>query len=523
MTTTMPQYQPMVQQGGFPPAGQVQPQFSAVGQNNPPSTSPEVMQSPLKLNALLSHLVKQATQPDQIQALQSYLQRIAPQAPQAQQSIILGYLNSLKQEQTQPAQAPQQTVAQKVLGQSPQVSSPIMPGQNVSNTQPVTQMKEGGVATLPVPDHLYNFKDGGVVGFADAGAVTDPAKDFMSEYNAQKQAINDIKPVMPITQSDAIKQLPPEIQALYNTMPGQELTKVIANQAAQRQADMSQQQADADRVRQLGLSQALINAGAGTAGMRGVGALGGALQNFGQTMNTVTTNEMNRQQALKEKAASQELLDAKLKSEIQNSQQAWAQGHITDYMNSQNKIAEIQNEMAKLKMQGMGQLMSPLATMASEQVRAKSNEAIEAMRASAERERNKQGILGIFETLQADAKDPKSTNYGKSVPELLAQAGQVAQGAGFASAKERLQKEALDKIDKIREGYSMFTMGLKPDDPNRAIYDTNMKNAIADAIKYYKALGVDVPDMANTPAPATEQPSLLPTKQFDPTAFKPIK
>jgi hypothetical protein len=302
-------------------------------------------------------------------------------------------------------------------------------------------MKDGGVAGLPVPDHLYNFKDGGVVGFADAGAVTDPAKDFMSEYNAQKQAINDIKPVMPITQSDAMKQLPPEIQALYNTMPGQELTKVIANQAAQRQADMSQQQADADRVRQLGLSQALINAGAGTAGMRGIGALGGALQNFGQTMNTVTTNEMNRQQALKEKAASQELLDAKLKSEIQNSQQAWAQGHITDYMNSQNKIAEIQNEMAKLKMQGMGQLLSPLANVTSEEMRARAAMEQEKYRAAHQSEAPIVQVLGLLK------QDPK--NAGLSNEELLGKATNLMGNAGN-KLDFQTQKAISEEVEKNR-------------------------------------------------------------------------
>jgi hypothetical protein len=182
-------------------------------------------------------------------------------------------------------------------------------------------------------------------------------------------------------------------------------------------------------------------------------------------------------------------------------------------MTYQQHIADLKNQKAKLNVQAQTETLSPLATIEAEKMRAKSNEAVEGMRAAAERERNKQGILGIFETLQADAKDPNSKNYGKSVPELLAQAGQVAQGAGFASSQERLQKEALDKVDKIRESYSMFTMGLKPDDPNRAIYETNMKNAIADAIKYYKALGVNIPDIPDSSsAPPTNTPSLLPNK-----------
>ena len=389
MTTTMPQ--PMGQQGGVPPAGQA-PQFSAMGQNNPaPTASPEVMQSPLKLNALLSHLVKEATQPNQIQALQSYLQKIAPQAPQAQQSIILGYLNSLKQEQAQPAQAPQQTVAQKVMGQPAPVQA-----QAPMQAQAPTQMKSGGVATLPVSDHLYNFKEGGVIGFAEAGAVTDPNQQFMNEYSAQKQALNAYQPTLPITQSDALKNLSPEIQALYNTMPGQELSKVIAEQAAQRRAEMSQQEADADRARQLGFSQALINAGAGTAGMRGIGALGGALQNFGQSMNTVSINDINRQNALKKEKMNQELLDAKMQAEIQNSQRAWAEGRVTDYMNSQNKIAEMQNDAAKIKLQGMGQLMSPLAQIESERMRANAQMQAEKYRAAHQSEAPIVQVLGLL-------------------------------------------------------------------------------------------------------------------------------
>jgi len=495
MTTTMPQ-------GGIAqamPQQPQQPQFSAVGQNNPSSTSPEVMQSPLKLNALLSHLVKQATQPDQIQALQSYLQRIAPQAPQAQQSIILGYLNSLKQEQTQPAQAPQQTVAQKVLGQTPQASSPIMPGQNVSNTQPVTQMKEGGVATLPVPDHLYNFKDGGVVGFAAAGAVTDPAKDFMTEYNAQKESINAYQPELPITQSDALKQLSPEIQSLYNTMPGQELSKVIAEQAAQRKADMTQQQADADRARQLGFSQALINAGAGTAGLRGIGALGGGLQQFGQTMNTVAVNEMNRQAALKKEKMTQDLLDAKMQAEIQNSQRAWAEGRVTDYMNSQNKIAELKNDASKLKLQGMGQLMSPLATVEAEKMRADAQMQAEKYRAAHQSEAPIVQVLGLLK------QDPK--NAGLSNEELLGKATNLMGNAGN-KLDFQTQKAISEEVEKNRPN-PIFMVNNEKDPVKKA--KLQAENDAAERAIYLR-FGLQ-PPASLTPTPAaTETPSLLPKK-----------
>jgi hypothetical protein len=281
-------------------------------------------------------------------------------------------------------------------------------------------------------------------------------------------------------------------------MPGQDLSKVIAEQAAQRRADMSQQQADADRARQLGFSQALINAGAGTAGMRGIGALGGALQNFGQSMNTVSINEINRQNALKKEKMNQDLLDAKMQAEIQNSQRAWAEGRVTDYMNSQNKIAEMQNDAAKIKLQGMGQLMSPLATVESERMRANAQMQAEKYRAAHQSEAPIVQVLGLLK------QDPK--NAGLSNEELLGKAVGLMGDTGN-KLDYQTQKTINEEFAKVAP-FPQFLIDNEKDATKRTTMQAANNKKLAEI---YKSFNRPVPEYLNEAAPETKNPSNLPT------------
>lgn len=321
------------------------------------------------LKSLASHI----TTPEQKTAFEAYLHKLSndPSVPPDMKFIPLGFLDSLQS--APPVSPPQGTVKDKIEGQlMAQNTNPVgiaanMPqmqprGPQQPQQQPPQALYEGGVAQLPVSDSMYNFREGGIIGYAGGGMT---ARGMIEEAFNQYKAY---KPEAPVD-FDAFKQqyiaAHPEATALSKPV-GETMGKYLEEQILRDKAEHEKQTGEVSKQNQnLALSNALLAAAQQTRGTKGLGSLGPALAGFGTTMNESTAAEDQRLNTLNVKKREQDMLIAKYKNELETAQRAAAEGDMTKSIESRNKAIQIANDAKKMGIDVATHLATPLAQLES--------------------------------------------------------------------------------------------------------------------------------------------------------------
>lgn len=269
----------------------------------------------------------------------------------------------LEQELTQPQgitqgmpQAPQsQGIPQGIPQGAPQAMRPPMPQGAPQMPQQAPQgMAAGGLTNLPMRSDRFNYAPGGIVAFADEGLVKLPeqeAADIMA-----KQLKGDIDLPMPVSKEDeraALIAKDPRMAAYLNKEPGEAMTGLMGQLQAQNAAQKQQFQERQSGQGLATLANALMSAAEGTRGRKGSG-IGEALLGAGRTYSAAQAEAQKREQEQMAIERAQTIEMAKLQSDVDNMQRAFAEGRVEDGMKykaavdaRKAKIAELQGLRAK--------------------------------------------------------------------------------------------------------------------------------------------------------------------------------
>jgi hypothetical protein len=440
------------------------------------------------LKSLASHI----TTPEQKTAFEAYLHKLSndPSVPQDMKFIPLGFLDSLQS--APPVSPPQGTVKDKIEGQlMAQNTNPVgiaanMPqmqprGPQQPQQQPPQALYEGGVAQLPVSNSMYNFKEGGIIGYAEGGMT---ARGMIEEAFNQYKAY---KPEAPVD-FDSFKQqyiaAHPEATALAKPV-GETMGKYLEEQILRDKAEHERQTGEVSKQNQnLALSNALLAAAQQTRGTKGLGSLGPALAGFGTVMNESTAAEEQRLSGLNAKKREQDMIIAKYKNELETAQRAADEGNMTKSLESRNKAIQTANDIKKMGIDLPTHFASTLGQLESSAMMANKAHAVPESIQLADRLMKESGGKLTFE--QALNKIAENRSMG--------QLGSVEQNKIATILKER------DKVDAdptIRMG-----MMAKEGSPQRIAAET-------EKAKRYKAID----DYANNmfDGKKTEVPAPTPT------------
>jgi hypothetical protein len=352
------------------------------------------------------------------QAIMAYANGQNPQVPPY---MALGEMNRRKNMEQRAAQAPDSSVKEKLEGElaqqialpgvgqgmnmriNPAGMPPPMPaGQPQMAPQmpkmPVPPMArpmapqmiqpggmpgmaEGGLATLPMDQDMFNYAPGGIVAFADEGLVPSPTsladESVSGTYSGNEGESNEL-PVglanrllrdqllgrsnlpQPVSreqvQAEVLAQKP-ELAGILNKLPGQTLMALAAKLEEQNQAQRDRFQEGEGSRGLAALSQALIAAGEATRGQKGMG-LGAAFGGFGKSYNAATAateDRVARQQAL-ERAQTMETM--KLQSDIEQMQRAYAEGNIDKAMRLKEQINAREAKIVELQGTGVKEVLT---------------------------------------------------------------------------------------------------------------------------------------------------------------------
>jgi hypothetical protein len=323
------------------------------------------------------------------QAIMAYANGKNPEVPPY---MALSELNRRKSMEQRAAQPPKQSVKDQLeasVSQPPQDMPPGMPqggpqmpqgpqgiaqlpgAQGAPQGQGMPQMPEmhqgapgmaaGGLAALPVPDDMFNYAPGGIVAFAGGRLVMGPGGELIEEdagEDAAKSYMSDLtqgppapaplsmddlgksilrKQMMGETnlpkvmspaeaRQEAIKQRP-ELAPILNSLPGGAITELITKLKERDQATQEKSKENEGRLGLAGLSNALIAAGEATRGHKGM-ALGEAFGGFGKSYGKYTEEAVKRSEAQQALQRQYEIETAKLQSDVQNLQRAYANNDV---------------------------------------------------------------------------------------------------------------------------------------------------------------------------------------------------
>ena len=218
---------------------------------------------------------------------------------------------------------------------------------------------------LPVSDEMFNYAPGGIVAFAGGGepdeetAGEDEARANMAQMqapaspglqslsgpaveilkNAMAGQSNIPMPVDPEqAKAEAIKR-DPRLAAILNKIPGESYVALIEKLKTQNAAGKAQFQDSQSRMGLGALGDALIAAGEATRGQKGYGA---AFAGFGKSYSASSAEKTKRQQAQQALERQQEIELAKLQSDTDNLQMAYATGDIEKIAKYKQAVAERQ-------------------------------------------------------------------------------------------------------------------------------------------------------------------------------------
>lgn len=302
----------------------------------------------------LNALVSNAQTPEQMDAAKVYLKHLANGAnPEIPQYVALNFLNQMESSQP-PVNTPTGTIKDKLIGtpmppQQPQGMAQNAPTQPVQAPQQHPQMSKGGVAHLPVPETMYNFKGGGIIGFKTGDPVPDVSAQGLLKQAAQGlQNYQVAQPVDPDVEKAQYIAAHPEM-GILGKMPGEAMAKGLNEQEARDKAEYEKQTGvESQRRKEMALSNALLQAAEQTRGTKGIGGLGPALAGLGGSYNAANAAEMDRLSALAKNKREQDMLTLKYKNELEAAQRAAAEGDFTKHLAFKNAAEQTKAEAAKL-------------------------------------------------------------------------------------------------------------------------------------------------------------------------------
>jgi len=458
----------------------------------------------------LNNLIGQAKTPEQISAAKVYLNQLANGAnKEIPQFMALNVLNQMESSNPTPP-PPTGTLKDKLTGIAPQQPQQGMPPQQGAPVQgapmPAPQqhpqaMTSGGIAHLPVDEKMYNFKEGGVIGFNTGDPVPEPT--FKGLYNQAKQEAADYaqnmeKPVDPdVARAQYIKDHPE--MAMLGQLPGQELQKGITKQEAAQNAEY-QRQLDQGKTNQaMGLSNALLQAAEQTRGTRGLGGLGPALAGFGGTFNASTKEEQERVNKLNATKQEKDLLILKYKSDLESAQRAAAEGRFSEKLAYQHSMADSIN---KAKLMGFDLDSKALTSAAGIE---EANIHAAATNAAANRPTD---VLQIANALVED-----SAKQGKpmTMSEAINQTFQEKAAGADIGAQERKMAVILNKrTEAAKSPFIMAGMMAPPGSPKRIQAEADLQQKYKEIDDEVNLLYGGKSTSSATPAPTQTNPLLPP-------------
>ena len=457
----------------------------------------------------LNNLISQARTPQQIDAAKVYLKQLANGAnKEIPQFMALNVLNQMESSNPTPP-PPTGTIKDKLTGTPPPMqAAPQMPqgGPPQGAPMPAPQqnpqaMTKGGIAHLPVDEKMYNFKEGGVIGFKTGDPVPDPT--FKNIYTQAKQEAADYAKNMEMpADPDAVRaqyvKEHPEM-AILNQLPGQELQKGIAAQEAAQKAEYQRQLAQGEGNKAMNLSNALLQAAEQTRGTRGLGGLGPALAGFGGTFNAATAAEQERVNKLNAAKQEKDMLILKYKSDLEAAQRAAAEGRFAEKLAYQHSMADSIN---KAKLMGFD-LDSKALTSAAGIDEAKIRE-----RAAYAAANKPTDFMNAYNILKSD---PKNQNVSQE--ELLKRASMAFHAPQEGGVQERMLSFAMGQKAKIREDMNIKIGLMSPKgSPAYEAAQTEIarrEKAIDDQISQFMG-GMMPTGSSTTPAPTQTNPLLPP-------------
>ena len=259
--------------------------------------------------------------------------------------------------QGMPPQMPQQGMRPQM---PPQGMRPPMPPQGMPQGAPQAPqmapqgMAGGGLTNLPMRSERFNYAPGGIVAFADEGLVQLPEQEAAEIMRKQLKGETDLP--MPVSREDeraALMAKDPAMAAYLNKAPGEAMTGLMGTLKGQNVAQKQQFEERQSGQGLATLANALMNAAEGTRGRKGSGA-GEAFLGFGRTYTAAQAEDYKRQQEQAAIERAQTIEMAKLQSDVDNMQRAFAEGRVEDGMKykaaveaRKGKIAELQGLRAK--------------------------------------------------------------------------------------------------------------------------------------------------------------------------------
>jgi len=316
------------------------------------------------------------------QAIMGYANGQNPMVPPY---LALSEMNRRKQMEKRAAEPPQGSVKEKLeqefmqpqgipqgmppMPQMPQGTPQGMPVQSGSGmlvqtgsggqlqTEAVPTSKGfagGGLTNLPMRSERFNYAPGGIVAFADEGLVPLPEQAAADVMAKQLAGESDIP--MPVSREEeraALMAKDPTMAAYLNKAPGEAMTGLMSTLKSQNEAQKQQFQEQQSGQGLATLANALMNAAEGTRGRKGAGT-GEALLGLGKTYAAAQAEaqKREREQAAIERAQTIEM--AKLQSDVDNMQRAFAEGRVEDGMKykaaieaRKGKISELQGMRSK--------------------------------------------------------------------------------------------------------------------------------------------------------------------------------
>ena len=446
------------------------------------------------------------------QAIMGYANGQNPMVPPY---LALSEMNRRKQMEKRAAEPPQQSVKEQLeqefmqgIPQGMPQGAPQMPQQRMPPQMPQGMpqgmpqqappqappqmapqgMAGGGLTNLPMRSERFNYAPGGIVAFADGDLVALPEQEAADII--KKQLKGDIDLPMPQSREQeraALIAKDPAMAAYLNKAPGEAMTGLMGTLKGQNVAQKQQFEERQSGQGLATLANALLAGAEATRGRKGSG-FGEAMLGVGRTYSAAQAEDLKRQQEQAAIERAQTIEMAKLQSDVDNMQRAFAEGRVEDGMKykaavdaRKAKIAELQGLRAK-------DVMTLADKQRDDAERARHNKEMEKLQgrsaSAAERSANKPSVFA--EQMAAIKNNPDAfkiyQGQGKSgvltYEEALKQVNSNRMNAGMKEdEKAALAAEMVRQSAAVMGGQPLPPV-VKPPEDTRTPYERLMPSML---------------------------------------------
>jgi hypothetical protein len=370
------------------------------------------------------------------------------------------------------------------MPQMPQQAPPQAPSQ--APQMAPQSMAGGGLTNLPMRSERFNYAPGGIVAFADGDLVQLPEKEAAEIMRTQLKGETDLP--MPVSREQERADLmakDPAMAAYLNKTPGEAMTGLMGTLKGQNEAQKQQFEERQSGQGLATLANALMAAAEGTRGRKGSG-FGEAALGFGRTYSAAQAEDLKRQQEQAAIERAQTIEMAKLQSDVDNMQRAFAEGRVEDGMKykaavdaRKAKIAELQGLRAK-------DVMFLADKQRDDAERARHNKEMEKLQgrsaSAAERAANKPSVFA--EQMAAIKNNPEGykiyQGQGKSgvltYEEAIKQVNSQRINAGMPEDQKALLAQEMVRQSIAVMGGQPLPPVVKPPEDTRTPYERIMPN-----------------------------------------------